>query len=217
VKAGFAALIPLAAMAIAPGAAAARTGSVYDVTVAKGFERVTFDGTQNGGCELYDTCGITGTVKYTIGGKPHGKLVLTRGRNGKVRSSAHYRANGVTKVRVNPADNSAPCTATVHRRTDIFTLNSEGSRNQNLVLDYHPFGPDYLDTKCGGPNEGTVSDAGVLPRGVLSPKAFFKGSKPSFTLTGAYSFRAAGFSSAIDWRLSFKLKARACSPHCKIK
>ena len=216
-KAGFAALLPLAAMAIAPAAASAKTGSIYDVTSAKGFERVTFDGTQNGGCELYDTCGITGTVKYTIGGTPHGKLVLTRGKDGKVRSTARYRANGVTTVRVNPADNSAPCTATVHRRTDIFTLNSEGSHNQNLVLDYHPFGPDYLDTKCGGPNEGTVSDAGVLPRGVLSPKAFFKGDKPSFTLTGSYSFRAAGFSSAIDWRLAFKLKARACSPHCKIK
>jgi hypothetical protein len=217
VKAGFAATISLAAMAIVPAAAAAKTGSVYDVTKAYGFERVKFDGTQNGGCELYDTCGYTGTVKYAFGGKPHGKLVLTRSKSGKVRSAAHYRTNGVTTVRMNPPDSSAPCTDTVHRRNDVFTLNSAGSRNQNLVLNYHPFGPDYLDTKCGGPNEGTVSDAGVLPRGVLSPKAFFKGNRPSFTITGAYSFRAAGFSSAIDWRLTFRLKARACSPHCKIK
>jgi hypothetical protein len=217
VKAGFAATLSVAAMALVPATAAARTGSIYDVAKASGFERVTFDGTQNGGCELYDTCGYTGVVKYTFGGKPLGKFALTRSKGGKVRSTAHYRTNGVTAVRVNPPDNSGQCTQTVRHKTDVFTLNSEGSRNQNLVLDYHPFGPDYLDTKCGGPNEGTVSDAGVLPRGVLSPKTFFKGDHPSFTLTGAYSFRAAGFSSVIDWRLSFKLKARACSPRCKIR
>jgi len=216
VKAGFAATLSVAAMAIVPATAAAKTGSIYDVTKASGFERVIFDGTQNGGCELYDTCGYTGRVKYTIGGKPQGKLVLTRSKSGKVRSTARYRTNGVTTVRVNPPDSSAPCTDTVRHKTDVFTLNSQGSHNQNLLFSYHPFGPDYLDTKCGGPNEGTVSDAGVLPRGVLSPKKFFKGNRPSFTLTGAYSFRAAGFSSAIDWNLSLKLKARACSPHCKI-
>jgi hypothetical protein len=216
VKAGFAALIGGAAMAIAPAAAAAKTGSVYDVMSAKGYERVTFDGTQNGGCDLYNTCGYTGTVKYSIGGTPHGKLVLARSNKGKVKATAHYRTAGTTQVRVRPPDGSADCTDKVTHKTDVFTLNSEGSRFQNLVLNYHPFGADYLDTKCGGPNEGAVSDAGVLPRGVFRPKDFFRGDKPSFTLTGGYSFRAAGFSSAIDWRLSFKLKARACSPHCKI-
>jgi hypothetical protein len=216
VKAGFAATISIAAMAIAPAAAAAKTGSIYDVRFAKGYERVTFDGTQNGGCELYDTCGYTGTVKYALSGKPTGKLVLTRSKSGKVRATAHYRTTGLTTVRVNPPDGSGACTATVRHKTDVFSLNSEGSRNQKLVLDYHPFGADYLDTRCGGPNEGTVSDAGVLPRAVFSPKAFFKGNHPSLAFTGGYSFRAAGFSSAIDWRLGFKLKARACSPHCKI-
>src|SRR5947208_3519257 len=204
-------------MAIAPAAAVAKTGSIYDLTSAKGYERVTFDGTQNGGCELYNTCGYTGTVIYTIGGTPQGKLVLTRARNGRVRGTARYRTAGVTRVRVRPPDNGTACTDTVSHRTDIFTLNSEGSRFQNLVLNYHPFGADYLDTQCPGPNEGAVSDAGVLPRGVFSPKDFFRGNKPRFTLTGGYSFRAAGFSSAIDWRLSFKLKARACSPRCKLR
>jgi hypothetical protein len=203
-------------MAIAPAAADAKTGSIYDVTSAKGYERVTFDGTQNGGCDLYSTCGYTGTVTYTIGGTPHGKVVLTRAHNGKVKATARYRTAGMTRVRVNPPDGGAACTDTVAHNTDVFTLNSEGSRFQNLVLNYHPFGADYLDTRCGGPNEGAVSDAGVLPRGVFRPKDFFRGAKPSFTLTGGYSFRAAGFSSAIDWRLAFKLKARACSPHCKL-
>jgi hypothetical protein len=203
-------------MAIAPAAAAAKTGSIYDVTHAKGYERVTFDGTQNGGCDLYGTCGYTGTVKYTIGGTPHGKVVLTRAHNGKVKATARYRTAGTTQVHVTPPDGGATCTDTVSHKTDVFTLASEGSHFQNLVLNYHPFGADYLDTKCGGPNEGAVSDAGVLPRGVFRPKDFFRGAKPSFTLTGGYSFRAAGFSSAIDWQLAFKLKARACSPHCNL-
>jgi hypothetical protein len=207
----------VSAAAVVPSTAVAKTGSIYDITRAHGFERVTFDGTQNGGCELYDTCGYTGTVKYAFAGKPKGKLVLTKSKSGKVRSTAHYRTTGLTTVHVDPPDGSGRCTDSVTRNNDVFTLNSEGSRNQKLVLDYHPFGPDYLDTKCGGPNEGTVSDAGVLPRGVLAPKQFFKGDRPSFSITGSYSFRAAGFSSAIDWHLAFRLKARACSPHCKIK
>ena len=203
-------------MAIAPAAATAKTGSIYDITGASGHERVTFDGTQNGGCELYDTCGYTGTVKYAVSGKPTGKLVLTRSKSGKVRATAHYRTNGITTVRVNPPDNSSACTDTVRHRTDVFTLNSQGSRNQNLILNYHPTGPDYLDTKCGGPNEGTLSDAGVLPRAVFSPKAFFKGTRPGLSFSGGYSFRAAGFDSAIDWQFHYQLKARSCSPHCKI-
>jgi hypothetical protein len=207
----------VAAAAIAPATAAAKTGSIYDITFAKGFERVTFDGTENGGCALYGTCGYTGTVKYSIAGTPHGKLVLTRAHNGRVKGTARYRTAGVTQVRVRPPDGSAACTDTVSHKTDIFTLTSQGSRFQNLVLNYHPFGADYLDTQCGGPNEGAASDAGVMPRGVFSPKAFFRASKPSFTLTGGYSFRAGGFSSAIDWRLAFKTKARACSPHCRIR
>jgi hypothetical protein len=216
VKAGFAALIVGTAMAVVPAAASARTGSIYDVTFAKGYERVTFDGSQNGGCDLYSTCGYSGTVTYTIGGTPKGKVLLTRSHKGKVSATARYRTAGTTKVRVRPPDGSADCTDTVSHKTDVFTLGSQGSRFQNLVLNYHPFGADYLDTKCGGPNEGAVSDAGVLPRGVFRPKDFFRGDTPSFTLTGGYSFRAAGFASAIDWRLSFKLKARACSPHCKL-
>ena len=99
-------MISVAAMAIAPAAAAAKTGSIYDVTKATGYERVTFDGTQNSGCEIYDTCGYTGTVKYALSGKPAGKLVLTRSKSGKVRSTAHYRTHGVTTVRVNPPDGS---------------------------------------------------------------------------------------------------------------
>ena len=215
-KTGLAALVTVAAAAFAPAVASAKTGSIYDVTFAKGFERVTFDGTQNGGCDLYNTCGYAGTVKYSFGGTPHGKVVLTRAKNGRVQATARYRTAGVTTVHVNPPDGGATCTDTIAHTTDVFSMSSQGSRFQNLVLNYHPSGADYLDTVCPGPNEGAVSDAGVLPRGVFQPKAFFKGNRPKFTLSGGYSFRAAGFSSAIDWRLSYKLKERACSPHCKI-
>jgi hypothetical protein len=216
-KAGFAALMAVAATALVPAAASAKTGSIYDITSAKGFERVTFDGTQNGGCDLYNTCGYAGTVKYSFGGTPHGKVMLTRAKNGRVAATGRYRTAGVTHVHVNPPDGGAACTDTVSHPTDVFSLSSQGSRFQNLVLNYHPSGADYLDTVCPGPNEGAVSDAGVLPRGVFQPKAFFKGNHPRFTLTGGYSFRAAGFSSAIDWKLAYKLKERACSPRCKIR
>jgi hypothetical protein len=216
-RAGLLALTTVAAVAFAPAAANAKTGSIYDITLAKGFERVTFDGTQNGGCDLYNTCGYAGVVTYTFGGTPHGKVMLTRAKNGRVKATARYKTAGVTHVRVNPPDGGATCTDTIAHTTDVFSMSSQGSRFQNLVLNYHPSGADYLDSACPGPNEGAVSDAGVLPRGVFQPKAFFKGNRPRFTLSGGYSFRAAGFSSAIDWKLAYKLKERACSPHCKIR
>ena len=216
-KAALAAVITMAAVSIAPAAASARTGSIYDVTFAKGFERVTFEGDTNAACGQYGTCDYSGTNTYRIGGKPHGTLKLARGKHGRVSGFARYKTGGVTRSRVVPPDGGAACTDTVRHGRDIFSMESIGSHNQTMALSYHPVGPDYLDTTCGGPNEGAVGDANILPRGTFKKRTFFKGPKPRFTLTGATPFRAGGFSSTIEWNLTFKLKARACSPHCKFK
>jgi hypothetical protein len=216
-KAVAAAAITVAALAIAPGAASARTGSIYDVTVARGFERVTFSGDSDAACSQYDTCDYSGTTTYRIGGKPHGTLKLARGKNGWAKGFARYTTGGVTHSRVSPPDGGADCTDTVRHKRDVFSMESIGSHNQTLALSYHPVGPDYLNTICGGPNEGAVGDANILPRGTFKARDFFKGAKPRFTLTGATPFRAGGFSSVIEWNLTFKLKARACSPHCKFR
>jgi hypothetical protein len=216
-KAAAAAVITMAVVAIAPAAASARTGSVYDVTVAKGFERITFDGDEHAACSQYDTCGYSGVTTYRIGGTPHGALRLAHGKNGHWSGFARYKTGGVTRSRVSPPGTASDCTDTVRHGRDVFSMESIGSHNQTLALSYHPVGPDYLDTICGGPNEGAVGDANILPRGTFKARDFFKGPKPRFTLTGATPFRAGGFSSTIEWNLTFKLKARACSPHCKFK
>jgi hypothetical protein len=218
VKAALAAGIGLAALAIAPNAYAARHGSIYDITKATGFESVTFTGDENGGCVLYKVCGYSGDVGYAISGKPKGTLLMTRSKDGKVKGRATYKSVGLTRTRVTPpSDQPGPdCTQTITHRTDTFDLFSRGFRNDKLMFVYHAVGADYLDTKCTGPNEGAVSDAGVLPEAIFSTKDFFKGTKPSFTLKGATPFRAAGFSSTINYRLTFKMKARACSPGCRL-
>lgn len=216
-KAVLAAAITVAAVAITPAAASARTGSVYDVTIAKGFEKVTFEGDSSAACSQYDTCGYRGTTTYRIGGKPNGKLRLARGKNGRWSGFARYKTGGVTRSTVNPPGSGPNCTDTVRHKRDVFSMETIGSRNQTLALSYHPVGPDYLDTLCGGPNEGAVGDAGILPRGTFKKKDFFKGPSPRFTLTGATPFRSGGFSSTIEWNLTFKLKARACSPRCKFR
>jgi hypothetical protein len=215
-KPAIAAGIALAALALAPTADAAKRGSIYDITKATGFERVTFTGDQNGGCELYNVCGYTGVVNYRTSGKPHGTLLLTRGKHGKVSAHASYRSKNVTTTRVSPpaGQGGTDCTETLTHKTDVFQLASRGSTNSQLVFTYHPDGPDYLDTHCGGPNEGAVADAGVLPSGLFKTSDFFRGTKPIITLSGATPFRAGGFSSTIDWKLHFKMKARACSPRC---
>jgi hypothetical protein len=218
VKAALAAGIALAALAIAPTAEAAKRGWIYDVTKATGFERVTFIGDDAGGCDLYGVCGYSGQVGYEISGKPKGTLRLTRSKSGKVRGHASYRSDGVTATRVTPPpDQDAPdCTQTIHHGIDTFDLFSRGSHNSRLMFVWHQVGPDFLDTKCTGPNEGAVGDAAVLPQALFRTKDFFDGTKPSFTFKGSNPFRAGGFSSSIKYRLTYKLKARACSPNCRL-
>jgi hypothetical protein len=202
----------------APTADAAKHGSIYDITKAAGFERVTFTGDADGGCAIYSVCGYNGVVSYRISGTPHGALFLTRSRSGKVRASASYKTKGVTTTRVTPPPDqaAADCTQTLKHNTDVFDMVSRGSTNSLLMLTYHATGIDYLDTHCAGPNEGAVSDAGVLPEALFRTKDFFRGAKPALTLAGAQPFRAGGFSSRIDWKLRFKMKARACSPRCRL-
>jgi hypothetical protein len=207
----------LVALAIAPAAANAKRGSIYDVTRASGFEKVTFTGDGAGGCDLYNVCGYKGTVSYAISGKPKGTLRLTRSKSGKVAALGSYRTNGVTHMHVTPpAGQGSVCDETVSHKTDVFSVASRGSHNQVLMFNYHPSGPDYLDTSCAGPNEGAVSDAGVLPAGVFQASDFFGGTHPSFGLNGSTPFRAGGFSSTIQWKLQYKLTARTCSPHCQL-
>jgi hypothetical protein len=218
VKAALAALIALGALTIAPSAEAAKRGWIYDITKATGFETVTFTGDQEGGCELYGVCGFSGKVGYKLSGKPKGTLAVSRSKSGKVEGRAVYRSTGLTTTRVTPpSDQPSPdCTQTIGHKTDTFDLFSRGSRNDRLMFVWHARGTDYLNTKCGGPNEGAVSDAGVLPEALFQTKDFFDGSKPTFAIKGATPFRAGGFTSTIQYRLQFKMKARACSPRCSL-
>jgi hypothetical protein len=218
VKAALAAGIALAALAITPTAEAAKRGWIYDIKAASGFEHVAFTGDKAGGCELYNVCGYKGDVRYRLSGTPKGTLRLTRSRSGKVEARATYRSRGLTTTRVTPpADQQrADCTQSIAHDTDTFDLFSRGSHNARLMFVWHAVGPDFLQTKCTGPNEGAVSDAGVLPQALFRTRDFFDGTKPVFTIKGSTPFRAGGFSSGIDYRLHFKLKARACSPHCRL-
>jgi hypothetical protein len=218
VKAALAAAIALAALAIAPTAEAAKRGSIYDITRATGFETVTFTGDQDAGCEIYDVCGYSGKAGYKISGKPKGTLVVTRSKSGKIQGRAVYRSSGITTTRVTPpSDQPGPdCTQTIRRKKDTFSLFSRGFRNDRLMFVWHKQGIDYLNSKCGGVNEAAIADAGVLPEALFETKDFFDGSKPSFAIKGATPFRAGGFTSTIEYRLQFKMKARACSPRCAL-
>jgi hypothetical protein len=211
-----AALLGLAAMALAPGVAEAKRGSIYNITSASGFERVTFTGDSAAGCESFGVCGYTGTVTYAIGGKPRGKLVLARSRNGKVSGGATYRTTGVTEATVTPPGDGPDCTDTVRHKVDVFSMASAGPRFQSLLLTYHLDGDDYLDTDCPGPNERDAAEAGALPEGSFRAADFFKGERPRLELSGGFPFISQGFSAASEWDLRFRAKGRACNPRCRI-
>jgi hypothetical protein len=204
-------------MLVAPAAAQAKRGSIYDLTKATGFERVRFTGDAGSGCAQYAVCGYSGTTTYRIGGTPRGTLVLTRSSSGRVKGSASYRTAGTTTSSVTPPQPGQACTDTVTRNSDVFKLSSTGPSFQNLLLVYHAgAATDYLDTNCAGPNEADVAAAGALPEGSYRAADFFKGTRPGFALSGGTPFTRAGFNSTIEWQLKFKTKARACSPRCTL-
>jgi hypothetical protein len=202
-------------MAIAPACAMAKTGSVFDLTQATGFERITFTGDSAAGCESQGVCGVTGTVTYRLGGAPRGTLVLARSRSGKLEGGASYRTNGVTTTTVTPPGSSPPCTDRLSHRNDVFSLTSVGSRSQNLLLSYHSGGGSYLDSRCSAPNEGDLAAAGALPAGSFRT-AGFHGPRLRFGMSGGSPFTSRGFSATSEWKLSFKAQARDCNPHCRL-
>jgi hypothetical protein len=204
-------------MLLLPAAAQARTGSIYDVTFAKGFERVTFTG-DAADCAQFSVCGYDGTVEYRIGGKAKGRIILTKTRAGKVEASARYStANGVTESNVTPPAGGSSCSSGSSRRNDVFSLDSSGPKLQSLLLAYHDGATqDYLETACPGPTEADVRAADALPEGIFNAKDFFRGRKPKLSMGGSTPFTRAGFRSTIEWSLSFKAKRRDCSPRCKL-
>jgi hypothetical protein len=214
-KAVFMATATTAALLL-PAVAEAKTGSIYDITFAKGSEKVTFTG-DAADCAQFAVCGYDGTVEYTIGGKPKGKIVLTRTRAGRVDASARYSTSGVTESSVTPPADGTACSDTVARKNDVFSLTSSGPKLQSLLLAYHDgASQDYLETTCPGPTEADVRAADALPEGIFRSKDFFRGKKPKLSLGGSTPFTRSGFRSTIEWSLEFKAKQRACSPRCKL-
>lgn len=214
---GKAAVLMAAAMLLLPAAADAKRGSIYDLTKAAGFERVTFSGDADSNCAQFSVCGYSGVVTYRIGAKPKGRIVLTKSPSGKVKGSARYTSEGASKARVTPPGGGSDCTDTVSRTADVFSLSSSGSRFQSLLLAYHAgAATDYLKTACTGPTEADVAAANALPEGLFRAKDFFRGRKPGFALSGATPFTQAGFKATIEWNLSFKTRQRDCSPNCKL-
>jgi len=213
-----AALLTAAAIALVPAAdAQARRGSIYTMTRATGFEKITFSGDMDANCLQFNVCGYSGTATYTISGKPKGKLTLTKTRKGRVNAAGTYRTNGVTTSNVTAPAGGQGCSETKAHKHDHFSMLSSGSKNQSLLLVYHSAGgPDYLDTACNGPSEADADNANALPEGLFSAKDFFRGRKPSFGTGGSTPFQQGGFNATIEWNLKFKARERDCSPRCKL-
>jgi hypothetical protein len=144
-------------------------------------------------------------------------MVLTRTKKGKVSGRASYKTTGTTKSTVTPPAPGTDCTDTITHARDLFSLTSSGSNFTSVLLTYHGGATtDYLKTQCAGPTEKDVVDAGLLPEGLFNAKDFFRGKRPKFNLGGGTPFKAKGYNASIEWDLSFKAKARDCSPNCRL-
>lgn len=197
------------------GTASAKTGSIFDLTKAGGFERVTYKGDAAANCASFGTCGYAGTVTYRIGGTPRGALFLAKSRSGRYSGHASYRTNGMTTASVTGPATDPECADTVRHRSDVFTLKSLPSSARTLLLSYHSATTDFLDTDCVAPTEKDLAAGGALPEGAF-PASGFTRKRVSWAMSGSQPFRAGGFSGASEWNLNFKAKSRACNPRCRI-
>jgi hypothetical protein len=213
-----AAAIAIAATAIVPASAgaAAKRGSIFDLTRAAGYERVTFTGDAQAGCAQFDVCGLSGSVTYRLGGTPRGALFLARSRSsGRVRGGASYRIAGTTRSTVTAPSPRPVCDDAIDHAADLFSAASLRSSPESVLLRYHAGAPDYLDTDCPGPTERDLRRAGALPEGAF-PARGFRRRRLKFEMSGGQPFRARGFSAASEWDLKFRAKARECNPRCRI-
>jgi hypothetical protein len=209
------AALTIAACALVPAAADAKRGSIFDMTKASGFERVTYKGDSAAGCEAVGTCGYEGTVTFRIGGKPKGALFLAKSRSGRFSGGASYRTDGVTTATVTGPATDPSCSDSVDHRNDVFSAKSLPSSPETLLFTYHSAAGDYLDTDCVGPTEKDLADAGALPEGAFPAKGFRR-SRVGWQMSGSQPFNAGGFSAASEWSLTFRGKARECNPRCRI-
>jgi hypothetical protein len=190
--------IALAAVAMAPAAASATTTS-YRVTKATGSEIVAFTA-DPGTCARFVTCGYHGTVTYTFGGTPSGRLVLDQGASGHVTGAADFSARGTTVADVTTGD---ACTDTVRHRREHFSMRSP-SRLGKLIFGLHGAKTDYLATACAGPTEADLKRDGALPTGKFKRKDF-AAQATRFTLNGSASFREKGYRGTDTWKLSYRV------------
>jgi hypothetical protein len=213
------AILAISAGAIAatsPAAAsAAKSGSIFDITSARGFERVTFEGLPQGQCEQFATCGYKGVVTYEISGTPKGTLLLARSRSGRYSGGATYRTHGVTTSDVSGPEGTAPCSDTVAHKADVFSMTSLPNSAPTVLLSYHDGGDDYLTTACAGPTEAQVGKAGGVPDGTFAAGSF-RNKRVKWTLSGGQPFKANGYQATSEWDLKFKGRGRYCNPHCRI-
>jgi hypothetical protein len=204
-------------MLLTPAAAQAKRGSIYDITKASGFERLTFTGDPDSSCDEFSVCGYEGTTTYRISGTPKGTIIVRRTKSGKVSGKASYKTKGVTTTKVTPPAPAADCTDTVPHTRDVFGLSPSGPKFNSVLLTYHRGATDdYLKTQCMGPTEADVKAANAQPEGLFRSRDFFSGTRPKFNLGGGTPFRAKGFNVSVEWDLKYKAKARDCSPDCKL-
>ena len=196
-------VIALAASA-APAAAGAATRptTVYDVARANGSLRVSFDSDAST-CIQFGTCGTAGTITYTFGGRPHGRLAI-RG-NRRVRGRAVFTSRGRTVSNVTGA---RPCSATVRRRRESFGLASTPSLTRLLVTIHGPsVTTDHLATRCAGPTERDLAAARALPQASFRRRDF-RSSRISFALSGTHFFRARGYRGSVGFAAAYRIVRR---------
>jgi hypothetical protein len=191
--------IAAATAATLPAAADAATAK-YRVIGASGTQKVTFRA-DSSTCLRFETCGFRGSVTYKFGGTPHGKLVVTSDKRGRLSGAANFNASGTATAKVSGA---VGCTDRVRHRREYFSMRTR-SRLGKLIFGFHGAKTDYLKTDCAGPTEGDLERDGALPTGRFKQDDF-SGQVTTFGLRGSHSFRERGYSGSTSWKLKYRIR-----------
>jgi hypothetical protein len=223
-----AALAVIAALTVlAPAAAEAKTSeraTLFTITRAIGYVRVTFHGDEAAGCRARGVCGVSGRIKRSYERPSFGQLFWLRA-GPRTQALYAFVDEGRGTIRADVGTDGSPerCVDVLRTGGDTFELEPTRSGRLRFVWrevdpdDGFIVGADHEDdevpaedlfanpfgTRCAGPELRDLK--GALPTGEI-PFRVLRSRRSQFHLKGELPFAAGGFAGTVDWNLRYGLR-----------
>ena len=195
--------------------------TLFSITRAVGYVRVTFHGDEAAGCRARGVCGVAGRIKRKYERDTFGQLLwFRRSTRTQVLQAFIDEGRGTLTADVGVEGSPERCADRLRTGFDHFQLEPRGGRLRFVWRDLEGgwvIGADHEDeevpaedrfpnpfgTRCPGPELGDM--AAALPRGDI-PFRVLRSRRSQIHLAGELPFAAGGFAGTVDWSLRYGLR-----------